>query len=78
MRTFCQSPYGLTFFLSFPEHLNVTTLLGLSIMSSPVAGFLPLSFSLLVHTELSEPTDKDILAGGEGTFDDFDEGFGDI
>ena len=30
---------------NFPEHLNVTTLLGLSIIESPVAGFLPrLSF----------------------------------
>ncbi len=34
--------FMLTFFLSFPDTLNVTTRLGLSIISSPVAGFLPL------------------------------------
>ena len=34
-----------TLLRNFPEHLNVTTLLGLSIISPPVAGFLPrLSF----------------------------------
>ena len=31
----------LTLSLNFPEHVNVTTFLGSSIMSSPVAGFLP-------------------------------------
>ena len=34
--------------------------------------------SLLVHTELAESTNEDILTGGKGPFDDFDEGFGDL
>ena len=37
---------------------------------------LTLSFS--VHTELSEPADKYILAAGKGTLDDFNQGFGEI
>jgi len=32
----------LILFLNVPEHLNVTTFLGASIMASPVAGFRPL------------------------------------
>ena len=34
-----------------------------------------LSLRLLVHTKLTEPTDKDILAGCKGSFDDFKKGF---
>jgi len=39
------SPLPFTLLRNFPEHLNVTTRLALSIISSPIAGFLPrLSF----------------------------------
>ncbi len=34
--------YLFSFSLNLPEHLNVTVFLGASIMSLPVAGFLPL------------------------------------
>jgi hypothetical protein len=34
--------YPLILSRNCPEHLNVTTFLGRSIISSPVAGFLPL------------------------------------
>lgn len=45
----------LIFLRSFPEHLNVTTLLGLSVMSSPVAAFLPLRSRFSFTQNLSNP-----------------------
>jgi hypothetical protein len=47
--------YPLTLSLSFPEHLNVTTLLGLSIMVSPVDGFLPLRSIFSLTQNLPNP-----------------------
>jgi hypothetical protein len=41
--------------LSFPEHLNVTTLLDASIMSSPVAGFRPLLSRFFLTQNLPKP-----------------------
>ena len=37
-----------------------------------------LSLSFFVHAELTEPADKDILTGGEGAFNNFEKGFGDL
>jgi len=47
--------YPFTLSLNFPEHLKVTTLLGLSIISSPVAGFLPLRSRFSLTHNLPNP-----------------------
>jgi len=45
----------LIFRFSFPEHLNVTILLGLSIIASPVAGFLPFLCAFSFTQNLPNP-----------------------
>ena len=45
----------LIFLRIFPEHLNVTTLRGLSIIESPVAGFLPRRSFLSFTQNLPKP-----------------------
>jgi hypothetical protein len=45
----------LIFLRNFPEHLNVTTLRGLSIIESPVAGFLPFRSFLSFTQNLPNP-----------------------
>ncbi len=47
--------YALILFFNFPEHLNVTTLLGARIISSPVMGFLPLRSRLSLTQNLPNP-----------------------
>lgn len=44
--------------LNFPEHLNVTTVLGLSIKSPPFAGFLPLRSCFFLTQNLPNPETK--------------------
>ena len=57
------SYFSLTFSRNFPLHLNVTTLRGLSIIESPVAGFLPrlsfLSFTQNLPNPLTRTSSPD-------------------
>jgi hypothetical protein len=68
--------FVLIFLFSFPNALNVTTLLGLSTMSSPVAGFRPLRLAFSFTQNFSNPLTR--TAGGEGPLYDFQEGFGGV
>ena len=61
--------------LSCPEHLNVTTFLASSIISPPVAGFLPLLSRFALTQNLPKPLMRTSSPEARAGFDEFKEGF---
>ena len=72
-KSYPRSPFS--FLLRTGEHLKVTIRLSAKIILSPVSGFLPLTFSLLLDAELSKAAYEDVIARCEGALDNLKQAF---
>ena len=77
-RRLCLFYCPLTLPLSLPEHVNVTTFLGSSIKSSPVAGFLPFRSFFSFTQNFPNLLINNILTGFQCALDYLKKGFHDF